>query len=504
MAKRAADEEKATGPLKAGERPEAMDVDDKNDDMGEFEDEFEDEFESDEEIIEAGVDGRPDAEREAEEAMDVDQAAPGTFMVGRTKLEPGQTLAPDPTTYRMLHSLSTPWPCLSFDIIRDGLGDNRTVYPATMYTVAGTQADRAKAHDNSIMVMKFSGLSKMQGGDDGESSSDDDDDDDDDDEDADPILEHKSIPLNTTTNRIRAHQTPASQDPSKPPITLTAAMTESTNVLIHDITPHLTSFDTPGTIVTPQQNKPVCTVRAHKSEGYGIDWSPLHPAGRLLTGDNDGLIYMTTRTDGGGFVTDTRPFQGHSASVEEIQWSPSEASVFASASCDGTVRVWDVRSKARKPAITMKISDVDVNVMSWSRQTTHLLASGDDAGVWAVWDLRQWKPSAAGAAGAAVGRPSPIASFDFHKEQITSVEWHPTDDSIVAVSAGDNTVTLWDLAVELDDEESRDTAGVQDVPPQLLFVHYQNLAKEVHWHPQIPGTLVATGEQFSVFRTISV
>src|SRR3954469_10216810 len=125
MSKRTADEENA-GPLKAGGRPDAMDIDEKPNEMGEFEDEFEDEFESEDEIIEAGVDGRPDAEREAEEAMDIDPAAPGTFIVGRTKLEPGQTLAPDPTTYRMLHNLTTPWPCLSFDVIRDGLGDNRS------------------------------------------------------------------------------------------------------------------------------------------------------------------------------------------------------------------------------------------------------------------------------------------------------------------------------------------------------------------------------------------
>ena len=62
-------------------------------------------------------------------AMDVDQ---GTFIVGRSKLEPGQTLAPDLTTYEMLHNLSTPWPCLSFDIVRDSLGDTRKAYPATM------------------------------------------------------------------------------------------------------------------------------------------------------------------------------------------------------------------------------------------------------------------------------------------------------------------------------------------------------------------------------------
>ncbi|RKU47039.1 ribosome biosynthesis protein rrb1 [Coniochaeta pulveracea] len=498
MSKRAADNERADRPLKGGERLEAMDVD-VDPEMGQFEDEFEDEFESEDEIIEAGVDGRPDAEREAEEraagAMDVD-SGPGTFIVGRMKLEPGQTLTPDPTTYEMLHNLGMPWPCLSFDIVRDGLGDNRKVYPATMYTVAGTQAESSRAGDNSLLVMKFSGLSKMQRDD-----GDDTDEDDEDDEDSDPIIESKSIPLNSTTNRIRAHQTP-SQDPTKPATTLTATMTESSQVYIHDITPHLTSFDTPGTVITPQQNKPISTIRAHKSEGYAVDWSPLFPAGNLLTGDNDGLIYNTKRNDGGGWVTDNRPFQGHTSSVEDIQWSPSEASVFASASADGTVRVWDVRSKSRKPALTMQVSNTDVNVISWSRKTSHLLASGHDDGEWAVWDLRNWKPSAAG--GSVAGKPSAIASFNYHKEQITSLEWHPTDDSIMAVAAGDNTVTLWDLAVELDDEESKDTAGVQDVPPQLLFVHYQSMAKEVHWHPQIPGTLMATGEEFSVFRTISV
>ncbi|KAK2605869.1 Ribosome assembly protein rrb1 [Conoideocrella luteorostrata] len=486
MSKRVADEN-GSGPLKGGDRPEAMDIDDRE--MGEFEDEFEDEFESEDEIFEAGVDGRPDAEREAEEkagAMEVDQ---GTFIVGRNKLEPGQTLAPDLSTYEMLHNLSTPWPCLSFDLVRDSLGDNRKAYPATMYMVAGTQAESAKTSDNQLLVNKFSGLSRM------DKEDEEDSDNDEDDEDADPILESRSIPLNSTTNRIRAHQIP-NNEPGRPATTLTATMTESTNVFIHDVTPHLASFDNPGTTITAQQNKPISTIRAHKAEGYAVDWSPTVPGGKLLTGDNDGLIYVTTRTDGGGWVTDNRPFQGHTGSVEEIQWSPSEQSVFASASSDGTVRVWDIRSKSRKPAITVQVSNYDINVMSWSRQTSHLLATGADDGTWGVWDLRQWKDNA--------DKPQPLASFNFHKEQITSLEWHPTDDSIMAVAAGDNTVTLWDLAVELDDEESKDTGGVKDVPPQLLFVHYLKDAKEVHWHPQITGSLVATGEEFSVFRTISV
>ncbi|EME47876.1 hypothetical protein DOTSEDRAFT_69714 [Dothistroma septosporum NZE10] len=494
MAKRAAEDDEPQGvSLKAGERPLA---DASTADGEEFEDEFEDEYESEDEILEAGVDGRPDEEREAEEkaagAMDVDQE---TFIPGRHKLEAGQTLAPDLSTYEMLHALEPTWPCLSFDIIRDHLGDNRKSYPATVYAVAGTQAEQNRAKENQVMVMKLSGLSRN----DKAANIDSDDEDDDDEEFADPILETKSIPLTSTTNRVRSHQSPQANS-SSPPTTVTAAMQESGEVLIHDVTPHLRAFDEPGFQLPAHANKPLCTIRAHKkNEGYALDWSPLVPAGKLLTGDSAGHIFATTRTEGGGFVTDTNAYSGHTGSVEELQWSPSERNVFASASSDGTVKIWDARSKSRKHAISVKVSDSDANVLSWSHQTPHLLASGHDDGTWSVWDLRQWKtPDEAMAS-------KPVAHFNFHLGQITSLEWHPTDDSIVSVCSGDNTLTLWDLAVELDDEESRYTADVKDVPPQLLFVHYMEQVKESHWHPQIPGSVMATGGSgFGVFKTISV
>jgi len=427
-----------------------------------------------------------------------------TFIPGRTKLEPGQTLAPDPSTYEMLHTLSAPWPCLSFDIVRDSLGDNRKTFPATVYAVAGTQAEAPRAKENELLVLKLSGLGKMERDNETDSESDSDSDDE---SPSDPILESKSIPLNSTTNRIRVHQTPhPSGDASKPPQTITATMLENSQVLIHDVTAHLSSFDVPGTVIPPSASKPLCTLRMHKSEGYALDWSPLQPLGKLLTGDNDGLIYVTTRTEGGGWVTDSRPFVGHTSSVEELQWSPNEKNVFASASSDGTVKVWDVRSKSRKPAVDVKISNTDVNVMSWSRLTFHLLATGADDGQWAVWDLRHWKPSASSGSSSQL-KPSPVASFDFHREPITSIEWHPTDDSVIAVSSADNTVTLWDLAVELDDEESKD-AAMPDVPPQLLFVHYMESVKEVHWQAQMPGTVMATGANgfgyVSLFLSLSL
>jgi ribosome assembly protein RRB1 len=494
-------------PSHSGSRPGAPLQDDE--DVGQFEDEYEDEFESEDEIMEAGVDGRPDAEREVEEAenaMQID-GQNQTFMVGRNKLSKDEILEPDETAYEMLHRLEPQWPCLSFDVLRDHLGEGRArkKYPATVYSVAGTQAARGHDKENEILVMKMSKLSRTSSDD--ENSDSESDSDDDDDVDADPILETKRIPIGTVTNRIRAYQTPSSQaDPLQPfKTTLTATMTESGSVFIHDITPHLTSFDTPGTTITSQQDKPIHTITSHKRhEGYALDWrkpvsSNAAHTPSLLTGDTAGNIYHTTVSPSGQFTTNSTPFKGHTSSVEELHWSPSEATVFASASADHTVRIWDTRARQQKPQLSVTASNTDVNVLAWSPLTSYLLASGHDDGSFSVWDLRSWQREPK------KEKHDPIAAFDFHKEQITSLEWHPSDDSILAACAGDDTLSLWDLAVELDDEESKDTAGVADVPPQLLFVHYAEGVKESHWLPQQEGALMCTGlGGFGVWRSISV
>jgi len=150
--------------------------------------------------------------------------------------------------------------------------------------------------------------------------------------------------------------------------------------------------------------------------------------------------------------------------------------------------------------------DSDVNVISWNRSTTYLLLSGGDEGGIKVWDLRNVKKKNSSISDI---DPSPVAAYDWHKAPITSVEWHPTEDSIFAASGADNQVTLWDLAVEQDDDETGIVIGEpaeRDVPPQLLFVHQgQSDVKEVHWHPQMPGTIISTASDgFNIFKTISV
>lgn len=91
---------------------------------------------------------------------------------------------------------------------------------------------------------------------------------------------------------------------------------------------------------------------------------------------------------------------------------------------------------------------------------------------------------------------------------ITSIEWHPTDESMLAASGADNQLTVWDLSVEADDEAAgmaggaAGASGLKDLPPQLLFIHQgQTDIKELHFHPQIPGVIMSTAaDGFNIFK----
>lgn len=54
----------------------------------------------------------------------------------------------------------------------------------------------------------------------------------------------------------------------------------------------------------------------------------------MLTGDNGKNIHYWKPVESGTceWLVEQRSYSGHSAAVEDIQWSPNEASVFASCS----------------------------------------------------------------------------------------------------------------------------------------------------------------------------
>ncbi|KAJ1389073.1 WD40/YVTN repeat-like-containing domain superfamily [Sesbania bispinosa] len=218
----------------------------------------------------------------------------------------------------------------------------------------------------------------------------------------------------------------------------------------------------------------------HKDEGYAIDWSPLVP-GRLVSGDCNNCIYLWEPTSAATWNIDNTPFIGHNASVEDLQWSPTEPHVFASCSVDGSIAIWDTRL-GKSPAASFKAHNADVNVMSWNRLASCMLASGSDDGTISIRDLRLLKEG-----------DSVVAHFEYHKHPITSIEWSPHEASSLAVSSSDNQLTDEEEEAEFKAKTKEQVNAPEDLPPQLLFIHQgQKDLKELHWHAQIPGMIVST------------
>uniref|UniRef100_A0A8C3HC20 Glutamate-rich WD repeat-containing protein 1 n=1 Tax=Chrysemys picta bellii TaxID=8478 RepID=A0A8C3HC20_CHRPI len=368
--------------------------------------------------------------------------------------------------------LPTGAPCLSFDVVPDPPGQELGHFPLSLRLCAGTQAESSQANRSDSRGRRGAETQPPSS----------DSDEEEDEEEKKPELELAMIPHYGGINRVRVTQLGGTQ--------VAAIWSEKGQVEIYDLQCPLVAISDPQAMATflreeQAKIKPLFSFAGHMTEGFAMDWSPMVP-GRLVTGDSNKNIHLWSPKADGTWHVDQRPFTAHTASVEDLQWSPTEATVFASCSADGSIRVWDVRAAPGRA--------FDVNVISWNRHEPFLLSGGDD-GALRVWDLRLFQVSTS------------VATFKQHTAPITSVEWHPTDGGVFAAAGADDQVTQWDLAVERDQEgESEDDPALASIPPQLLFVHQgETDIKELHWHPQCPGILITTAlSGFTVFRTISV
>ena len=454
-----------------------------------------------------------ESEEEADESMETSETPVAAPSGGVSKKSPAlwnvtdgldetETLRYDPTAYGLFQTVNFTWASLSFDFLKDDLGSLRTRYPTSMYVVSGSQADEAK--NNSLTVCKIENLhrtTKSQGradrdSDDEESSSEEED------EDESmgggrkkvskrPVFTERTIKHMGCVNRVRA---------SRRRRNVLASWSDTGRVFVWDVQEQLNSLDDPTTFKKKdiKFTHPVYVDKSHSDEGFALDFS--HLSDSLVSGSCDGVIHAY-EVETSRVVQGARNYVSHEGSVEDLQWSPSEPTVFSSCGVDGTVRIWDTRSGDPHAMLTkmIKSNDVDVNVLAWNPKVGYLLAAGCDDGNFQVFDLRSFESDRA-----------VVGDFSYHKKPITSIAWHPSDESVLCVSSEDDQTTVWDLALEEDTEYLKTglSHSVSDkmgktiqLPPQLLFSHRgQREPKEVRFHPQLPGVIGVTGiDGFDVF-----
>ncbi|GIX63824.1 glutamate-rich WD repeat-containing protein 1 [Babesia caballi] len=386
-------------------------------------------------------------------------------------LREDEVLEVAPGCYDMLHRISVDWPCLSFDILADELGACRVTFPHECYVIAGTQPDEKSKKDAAVHVMKWSNLSNNEAMDDSEDESDDE---------SGCVLRCSSLRHPGIVNRIRC--CPQSNR-------LVSTMADTGKVHIWDIGAQRARLDKDAAEHRIEKGTPIYTCDVHTEEGYAVAWSPM-VTGALATGDCAGAIVLWNPEEAAWrHVKYCKAPQ----SIEDIQWSPKDAHIFASACCDGYVRIHDTRVQ-KDPVNCILVCEgtiTDVNTIAWNPNQTNLLATGDETGAGTVYDLRFCE--------------SHVAKLSWHKEAITSVAWHPTDPAVCMLSSRDDSVSLWDLSVESESPPEQSQTE-QNIPQQLMFLHMgQTEITEVMFHRQIPGVAVSTSaDGFNVFKCINI
>jgi WD40 repeat protein/DNA-binding SARP family transcriptional activator len=159
-------------------------------------------------------------------------------------------------------------------------------------------------------------------------------------------------------------------------------------------------------------------------DGPGILAAVFTPDGdRILTGDDRGTVAIWDSST----LERERDLGHHDLAVEAIVFGPEGEVVTASA--DGTVRGWDLRTGA----VTMRlggqeaaVEDVDVS------SDGQLFATAASDGTVKLWDAPE-------------GRP--LVTFHGHQLKVTGVEFSP-DDRFLASASPDGTVALHLLPVD--------------------------------------------------------
>ncbi|KAI9393553.1 hypothetical protein POPTR_006G250200v4 [Populus trichocarpa] len=161
---------------------------------------------------------------------------------------------------------------------------------------------------------------------------------------------------------------------------------------------------------------------AHSDYIRGVLVHPTLPC--VLSSSDDILIKMWNWEKGWECA---QTFEGHSHYVMQVVFDPKDTSIFASASLDATVKIWNLNSPT--PVATLNGHSKGVNCIDFFMRGDKLyLLTGSDDFTAKVWHYET---------------KSCVHTLEGHTHNITSCCVHPRLPIIITTSE-DNTIRLWD------------------------------------------------------------
>nr|CAD1822328.1 unnamed protein product [Ananas comosus var. bracteatus] len=183
-----------------------------------------------------------------------------------------------------------------------------------------------------------------------------------------------------------------------------------------------------------------------------------------------------------------RPFigamDGHMDSVSCMAKNPNHLKGIFSGSMDGDIRLWDI-------AASVRLWKVPVLKMMDSSHSAGEVLKPTERYVWkhAFWAVdHQWDGTLFATVGAQVdiwdhNRSVPVNSFEWGKDTVISVRFNPGEPDVLATSASDRSITLYDLRMSS--------------PARKLIM--KTKTNSICWNPMEPMNFTAANEDCNCY-----
>lgn len=174
-----------------------------------------------------------------------------------------------------------------------------------------------------------------------------------------------------------------------------------------------------------QANHPLLTRKEHTREVFGVNWNCVDK-NQFCSCSWDGTIKLWSPDSPRSVATLTTG----SGVIYEAKFSPHSATSVASASADGSLRIWDTRAGQPVSTIPAPPTQGECLTADWNKYRPQVLASAGSDGIIRIWDLRS------------PGIPLEN-ELKGHQLAVKSVKWSPHSATHLLSTSYDMTAKVW-------------------------------------------------------------
>lgn len=178
-------------------------------------------------------------------------------------------------------------------------------------------------------------------------------------------------------------------------------------------------------------------------------------------------------------------FQGHTDTVEDVQFCPSSSQQFCSVGDDSCLILWDARIGTDPVVKVEKAHNADLHCVDWNSHDENYILTGSADHTVCMYDRRSLTSNGIG---------SPVHKFEGHSAAVLCVQWSPDKCSVFGSSAEDGLLNIWDYEKVGQKEETGSKSP--STPAGLFFQHagHRDKVVDFHWNVNDPWTIVSVSD----------